>query len=170
MKTGMTFSVIIFIACFSIVFCMEDSGKSMICQYWYSRVDPDVSMPKNMHIDETIPANILQAIECLLDCEGNKDVAKFWGATRNTTSGGITTCSVEVAALYYVSYLYYQDWAHAGAVTLIDANGKENTPEAIKKAYMSYRKWFDEVKKVGIEMAREMKLDPLCYADGVEWY
>ena len=169
--------VIVLFFCFVLFVkpCGLAGGDIDNCSYWHSRVDPNVDYKGDINtIDESKEEVIMQGIECLLKCEGNTRVAKFWGATGYTTSGGIVPSPVEVAALFYISYLYYQDWEHCGAVTLIDINHRgennENTKDAIKKAYNSYRKWFQKVKEIGLRKARAMNLDPLCFTEDVCWY
>lgn len=143
------------------------SGK---CQYWLSKVDAKVKLPPgSQNVDETSSQTILEGIECLLQTKGNKHPAKFSGATKPYVSQIFKPATVEVAALYYISYLYYQKWDHADAIALRDETGSVNSPKAIGLAYDSYRKWFEEVRRLGIAKAREMNLDPLKDAK-VRWY
>ena len=76
--------------------------------------------------------------------------------------------SIEIAALYYASYLFESNWEHAGSVVLVDDNGNINTSEVVEKAFKSYREWFQKVQKIGLRRARELKLHPL-EASGVRW-
>lgn len=142
------------------------------CVYWFSRVDYDVKLPENYkNPDETNTWEVMQGIECLLQLEGNRKWAKFSGATRNEVSQTFAFASVEVAALYYASYLYYQSFdSFTDAVVLRnDDNEKLSTRKSVRKAYKYYRKWFEQVKLVGLEKAREQKLEPLKDKD-VSWY
>ena len=84
-------------------------------------------------------------------------------------SQNFAPASIEVAALYYISFLYTQKWDHASAMALRDEHGDIDKPEAVRRAFRSYRKWFDEVKRVGLFEAREMKLEPLKDTQ-VDWY
>jgi hypothetical protein len=148
----------------------EMKKESGSCQYWQSKVDADLKPSVGAQkVDETNQQMILEGIDCLLQMEGNKHPAKFSGATKPYVSQLFKPATVEVAALYYISYLYYQKWDHADAVALRDPNGEVNSPRAIQRVYKSYRKWFREVRKVGLAHAREAKLDPL---DGtaIRWY
>jgi len=52
---------------------------------------------------------------------------------------------------------------------LVDRNGKKNTKGSIKVAYEAYLSWFEKVKEIGLQKAREEKLDPLNGAP-VRWY
>ena len=55
---------------------------------------------------------MVQAIDCLLRLEGNKRKAEFTGATNPYTSQIFEAATVEVAALFYISHLFYQKWDH----------------------------------------------------------
>jgi hypothetical protein len=84
---------------------------------------------------------------------------------------------INLAALYYISYLYTGNWKHGSAIALrgpevesTDTPGLYATrQEAVHKAYASYRRWYEEVKRVGLPRAREKKLDPL-EGTGLSWY
>lgn len=144
--------------------------KSAPCQYWQSKVDAEVASPFGVQkVDEKNPQVVMDAIACLLQMEDNKHPARFSGATNYAVSQTFPGATTDVAALYYISYLYYQKWNHADAVALEDEDGEINSPEAIRSAYESYRKWFEEVRKIGLAQAREMKLEPLKDAK-VKWY
>lgn len=140
------------------------------CKYWVSKVDDEVKdIDSTTELDETSPQNIIKAIECFLMLEGNKHKAKFSGATHHEVSQIFELVTTDIAALYYISYLYHQKWDHADAIALRDDNGEINTPEIVQAAYKHYRAWFTQVKKVGLEKAREMRLDPLRGKD-IQWY
>lgn len=100
---------------------------------------------------------------------GNKHSAKFGGAQQLYVSQLFEPTTAEVAALYYISYLFYQKWDHADAVALRAENGEVDKPEAVRQAYQSYKKWFKEIKRVGLAKAREMKIEPLKDPK-VHWY
>lgn len=146
----------------------EMKKQSPDCRYWRSKVDATVE-PASATINETDDRIILEGIDCLLRLEGNKHSAKFSGATKPYVSQLFKPATVEVAALYYISYLYYQKWDHADAVALRDESGEIDKPEAVRQAYQSYKKWFEEVKRVGLAKARETKLRPLADTN-VHWY
>jgi hypothetical protein len=148
----------------------DKKKESAGCYYWQSKVDAGLVSPADdKKVDETDPRIILDGIDCLLQMESNRNPAKFSGATNPYVSQIFQPATVEVAALYYISYLYYQKWDHADAIALRSENGEINSPKAIQRAYKSYRKWFEEVRKIGLAKAREMKLDPLKDAK-VRWY
>jgi len=77
---------------------------------------------------------------------------------------------VEIAALFYASYIFYgKDWDHFATGIALMEDRKINSPETIKKAYKHYRKWFEKVKEIGLEEARIRGLDPLK-GSGIGWY
>jgi len=161
--------------------------KSDSCAYWQSFVDPKVSplgvrsqsdkkgkqlriiekpLTEDMNIDEQ---RILKGIQCLLNLEGSKHDSIFKGATGPLTSQTFGPTSVEVAALYYISYLYYRKWDYALAAQLVTDQGFVNDSDSIRKAYTAYKKWFKKVKQIGLEKARAEGLDPLD-GTGISWY
>jgi hypothetical protein len=170
----------LFFAC-AVVICMSFSltsfqkacamkKESAGCQYWQSKVDAEVEPPAGTQkVDEADQQTILYGIDCLLRMEGNKHSAKFSGATKPYVSQLFKPATAEVASLYYISYLYYQKWDHADAVALRDQNGEIDKPEAVRQAYKSYKKWFEQVKRIGLAKAREMKIEPLKDTK-VHWY
>ncbi len=111
----------------------------------------------------------MDGIECLLNLEGNKNAAKFSGANKPYISQIFKQATVEVAALYYISYLYTQKWDHADAIFLANDNEEAEEAETTRRAYEAYRVWYKEVKKVGIVKAREKRLNPLK-GTGIRWY
>ena len=140
------------------------------CQYWRSKVDATVTSPeKTPEADVTDPQIVLAGIECLLKIEGNKHPAKFSGAVNDEVSQIFPRATADVAALYYISFLYYQKWEHANAIALRGPDGEVNKSDDIREAYRSYRKWFEQVKRVGLAKARELKLEPLKDTK-VHWY
>lgn len=145
------------------------SKQSARCQYWQSKVDETLASPLEQAIDERDPQNILEAVGCLLQMEGNKHPARFSGATQLYVSELFEPATSEIGALYYISYLYTQKWSHADAIALQGDDGAINSPQDIEIAYQSYRRWFEQVKAVGIVKARQMNLQPLKDTN-VEWY
>jgi hypothetical protein len=148
---------------------MTCQAQDIDCKYWQSKVDPRITLPQTKAREETGDEQVLQAIECLLKLQGRKDESKLRGATKLTVSQGFGPASVEVAALYYISYLYFQKWDHGSAIALRDAKGEVDKPAAVAQAYKSYKRWFKRVKSVGLTKAREMDLRPLSDTR-VRWY
>ncbi len=115
---------------------------------------------------------------CLLSLEENTQGASFSGATWAGVSELFAfPTPINLAVLYYISYLYTGNWKHGSAIALwgpgadsSDTHGFYVTrQEAVHKAYASYRWWYKEVKRVGLAGAREQKLDPL-EGTGTSWY
>jgi hypothetical protein len=141
------------------------------CNYWQARVDPSIKLPSDtVDLDETEEANTLEAIGCLLKLKGRTTHSIYSSPTVSFyLSLRFPRPTVEVAALYYASYLYYHNWQHAQAIILVDRNGEKNTKGSIKVAYEAYLSWFEKVKEIGLQKAREEKLDPLNGVP-VRWY
>ena len=142
----------------------------MSCEYWWSEADenaPKATEAKEPDLSD--PRVVKGGIECLLKMKGNKHSAKFRGAISLEVSQIFTNTTADVAALYYISYLFHEKWDHADAVALRGPDGDFNTPEIIAEAYNSYEKWFAEVKVIGLSKAREMKLNPLKHSQ-IRWY
>jgi hypothetical protein len=139
------------------------------CRYWFVKVDPN-SEEVDFKIDEKNPQNIINGIECLLTLEGKRRVGVRYGSKPNV-SQLVPKASIEINALYKISELFYGNDNFAGAVALIgeDDNLKVNSKRYVKKAFASYRKWFEKVKEIGLDEARKQKLDPLANS-GVRWY
>lgn len=142
-------------------------AKADVCKYWQSQVDTETDV--DFEVDETNPKNVILGIECLLKLEGNKKKGLFSGATNDRVSNIFPAASIEVCALYYISYLFSQDWQHANAIALVGKDGAINSDESVRKAYESYRLWLKKIKKMGLQKARETKLNPLADS-GVRWY
>lgn len=142
-------------------------AKADTCKYWQSQVDTETDV--DIEVDETNPKNVIAGIDCLLKLEGNKKEGLFSGATRDNVSQTFPAASVEICALYYASYLFKQDWKHANAIALVGKDGSINSDESVKKAFKSYKLWLKKLRQVGLQKAREKKLDPLANS-GVRWY
>ncbi|QQS42264.1 MAG: hypothetical protein IPM63_04800 [Acidobacteriota bacterium] len=155
---------ILFGALFFVGNCMAST-----CDYWYTKVGVDdvefVGEAPDLAHDE----EILSGIECLLKLEDDTSEGAFWGATSFEVSQILPKAGVNVCALYYISYLFEENWKHALGVVLIDRAGNKNEPSSVSKAFASYRKWFDRVKEIGLKKARERSLDPLENS-GISWY
>src|SRR3990167_6218031 len=118
----------------------------------------------------------VDAIACLLDAEADSRPASISGSIGQRTGQIFEPAPANLAALYYISYLFKRRYAHASGVGLRgedaghEVGGQYVTrPEAIRRAYSSYRKWFARLKKIGLCKARATGLDPL-EASGLWWY
>lgn len=145
-----------------------------VCYRWQTQVDMSKARISIDNGKLTI-AEIEEGIGCLLKLKGNKYKARFTGTTgfdphsSNEYKPPRKPATVEIAALYYASYLFYDNWEHAGSVALYDEDTEEiNTKNNIERAYKSYRKWLAKIKEIGFEKAREQKLDPL-EGSGINW-
>jgi hypothetical protein len=144
------------------------------CYRWRTQVDPRfqrIMMDKGTLTDREIE----EGIGCLLELKGLKNKARLYGDTRINLNKAERyrppkkPASVEIAALYYISYLFYNNWEHAGSIALYDADtGKTNTGEIVEKAFESYQKWYKKMLDMGIKVAREKALDPLD-GSGISW-
>lgn len=151
----------------TIFFVFTTDSMAEVCKYWQAEVDPDIEV--EFEIDETKSKNIMKGIECLLSLEGNKQEGLFGGATNESVSQIFPKSTIEICALYYISYLFYQDWNHASAVALVGSDGSLNSDETVKRAFERYRLWFTKIKKVGLQKARSQRIDPL-EGSGMRWY
>jgi hypothetical protein len=77
--------------------------------------------------------------------------------------------TVELASLYYVSYLFTGNYQHGDGIALWDRKGVINPPGGVDTAYASYRAWFKKVKSVELAEARKQHLDPL-EGTNLYWY
>jgi hypothetical protein len=162
---------------------MQDGER---CKYWQAKVDPSIESSKKTadiskdgstvdsslasKVNDEDDTNVLDAIECLLKLKGKASPSRFSSGTIGyNLSTRFPPPTVEVAALYYVSYLYHKKWRHAQAMVLMDSEGKKNTKKSIKTAYKAYQIWFEKVKGIGLERARQQNLTPLDGTD-VRWY
>lgn len=144
------------------------------CNYWFSRIDSNVKLQENFKSpDESNSQEIINGIECLLRLQGKMGWSRKFGIPlSNEVSNTFPPFpTIEVAALYYISTLYYQSPDSFTSAIALRRDGTEGTSDrkAVRKAFKYYRQWFEQVKKVGIEKARELNLEPLKDKD-VRWY
>lgn len=145
------------------------SASSPSCRDWFSKIDPHDSPQANFALDRLTDVEKLKGMVCLLKLEGRKNDARFSGATRPNVSQLFPATSVEVGALYYVSYVFTGKWDHSSACYLRGVDGRINDPQDIREAYRLYRKWIEQVKKLGLAEAREKGLNPL-EGSSASWY
>jgi hypothetical protein len=150
-----------------IIFGLNIIVKAGGCDYWLAQVDSKTEV--NYELDEKDPRNITKGIARLLKLEGNKTKGLFSGATNDRVSHIFPESTVEICALYYISYLFYGDWEHANGIALGKKNRVINPPQTVKEPFTSYRKWFREIRRIGIERARSRKMEPLA-CSGISWY
>jgi len=178
MRTSIVFVMILFLIGVNSVIAQTKSGKkkNAVCYRWQTQVDPSI---ERVNIDNSTltVAELQEGIGCLLKLKGKTKKARFTGTTSDNYYSSAQyqppkyPASIEIAALYYISYLFFDNWEHAGSVSLFDEESEKinsNTKESVEKAYKSYQKWFEKIKEVGLEKAREEKLDPLA-GSGISW-
>ncbi len=191
MQTTMRSVLPVFLAGLALLFDGSDVLAAVgRCDYWHAQVIPPEVKPTTpvvksephkissnlelTHSPEPLysrlsEAEAFEAIDCLLMLEGNKNDSRIVGATRVDTSQTFGASSVEVAALYYVSVIFYRDWGHAGAAALVGQAVVGDRDVVVAAAYAAHKKWLVKVKQLGWETARAEKLDPLD-GSGVRWY
>ena len=133
-------------------------------------VDPDT-------VTESNEPAILEAIGCLLQLEGDTHPANVMGVTGAGVSEVFDWAPTNLAALYYASCLFTGSCNHGNPIALRgpgaevpEPKGKSHTSRwAIYKAYGSYRRWYDQVKTMGLTRARAERLDPL-EGTALYWY
>ena len=141
------------------------------CNYWRSLIDPAIRYNgPRPNVEELTNADKIRAIGCLLSMQGQHGDAKFSGVTRLNISQVLPKASIEVAALYYISYLYCGKWGYSDGIALVDKYGKFNTKRSVKLAYKSYNDWYKKVLLVGLDKMKERRIDPLDNCDGVHWF
>ena len=139
------------------------------CEKWTIRVDPSLG-DASVELASVPPdQDVIEAIGCLLRCRGDSKPARFGGATSPTVSQILPSSTIELAALYYISYLYDKNWHHADGVALWNRKGRINPPGSIEAAYAAYETWFKKVKAMGLSAARARHLEPLA-GTGLRWY
>jgi hypothetical protein len=139
------------------------------CDSWVNMLDQ--SKPERPGLWNSMLSNIetIDAIECLLHAQGNRHEARIGGVTHYNLSQTMPTASVEIAALYYISFLFTGLPDHADGIALQGADGSLNPPGSIDVAYKAYREWFVGAKIMGLETARTLQLSPLK-STNLSWY
>ena len=149
---------------------LQEKNPNIVVQAHQNR-DPD--NVQSLNDDE-----ILKGISCLLDLKGRKEPSRLAGVTGDDISQFVGRASVEVAALYYINYLFKGVFDHAYGYVLLDTTrapakdkmGALLTREAdASRAYVYYARWFQKVRKIGLSAARQQHLDPLA-GTTLQWY
>ena len=140
-----------------------------VCKEWDKRVDPSLGAAGVTLAKIPGDAEVLVAMQCLLRHQGNKRPARFGGVTKPEVSQLLPTPSVELASLYYISYLFTMDWEHGDGIALWNREGVINPSGSIDTAYLAYKTWFERVKSMGLAEARKQRLNPL-EGTGLHWY
>ncbi len=139
------------------------------CEYWKAKIDPALPLSGKGVWEMPSDEEAMLVIACLLDLEGRKEPARFGGATRYDVSTILDMPSIEIASLYYISFIYTKKRDHAGMIAILGPDGEINTPFVANKAFIAYKKWFKKVKQIGLNEARCQKLEPLQDTD-LDWH
>lgn len=138
------------------------------CEYWQSKVDANMRL-MGARLDE-LPSDVdaPQAIRCLLQLKGQTMASRFGGATRFDVSevGGATP--MDVAALYYMTFIYTRVWDHADAI-MIDGPKGVNSRRTVNEAFRAFEAWSKTVDRLGIAEVRVRGLHPLRGTQ-LHWY
>jgi len=171
MKTFLAVVIIILVGLLSAapVFAQKKAVSNRSCSEWDKKVDPSLGtaaflVNRPLGDDET-----LSAIGCLLRHQHDERPANFSGSTRPEVSQFFPDATIELASLYYISYLYTGNWLHGDAIALWNEGGEISPPGATITAYNAYDQWFKRVKTGGLASARKEHLDPLA-GTGLAWY
>jgi hypothetical protein len=149
--------------------CEAGYARTADCQVWNGEVDPNFLGKATAHSAPLSDKEVLLAMDCLLRNQGNRGNAVISGVTRDEVSQMLPQATVELASLYYVSYLFTGNYQHGDGIALWDRKGVINPPGGVETAYASYRAWFKKVKSVGLAEARKQHLDPL-EGTNLYWY
>lgn len=124
-------------------------------------------------------------IPLLMKCKGNKRFYYGYGLgdrnsafllplpTGNPKEDYARAITIEVAALYLISAIYYQSLEFAQAPYLTDGSRVKmqrfNTTSRVAKAWRAVEEWYPRVKSDGLAKLREQKQSPLGKA-GVHFW
>ncbi len=139
------------------------------CESWIDILDQTKAERPGLWNSDLSGLETINAIECLLHAQGNRHEAKISGVTHDYISQTMPPASVELAALYYISFLFTGLPDHADGIALQGLDGSLNPPGSIDVAYKAYRKWFVQAKLMGLETARKLQLSPLK-GTNLRWY
>lgn len=142
---------------------------SAACKQWDAKVDSSVPGKTSVNVAALSDNETTVAMGCLLKHRGDRRSARFSGATSSSVSQVLPDASIELASLYYISYLFTSNWQHGYGVALWNRDGVINPPGAVEAAYDSYSKWFTHVQTIGLATARKENLDPL-QGTNLHWY
>jgi hypothetical protein len=149
---------------------IEDGLKEFMRIENLQNYDPD-------NVTSLTDEEALAGMKCLFRLEKVTRPSRFTSQLKLAVSQLFSPAPINLAALYYINYLYTGNLNYAGAVALIgpnaaatDKSGKYVTKQsAIQSAYAAYKTWFETVQKTGLKRSRELKLSPLK-GSGLEWY
>lgn len=137
------------------------------CTHWRAKVDPSLSLQGGI---AELPSDqeAVAAIDCLLAKQGDTHPARFSGVTDLRVSQIFDQATIEVAALYVISFVYERNWDHGMAIAINGPDGV-STKKTVRQAYAAYRRWFAKVKRYGIAECRRRGISPLK-GTSLAWY
>jgi len=137
---------------------------------WTWLVDPSVATKPHRNLTALSEEEKIQIIECMLSLEGRKECARISGATSFRQSFAPPPSSIEVAALFFIDYIYHGKWDFCNGIALVDENGQYNTGKSIVSAFAAHRRWFGLIKKFGLKVVIEMGIDPMFFCiEDAQW-
>ncbi len=155
-----------------LIFAVDGFTQSIDCKAWKSQVDASMKRQGILTADKLTSEQKIEGIECLLTLESEDGPARFRGATRIVWERSLPTPMpknappISIAALYYISYLFTDDWGHGNEIVLYDTKtDKPISLQDIPKAFQLYKQWWQKVKAKGFEEARKLELDPFENSD-----
>ena len=92
----------------------QTKGKSGDCAQWMKLIDPSAGK-SSFAINFPIPeSEKLAAIECFLQSEGNQIPSRIQMNMSFNGGTALPPPTIDIAALYYVTYMFEEKWAHGG--------------------------------------------------------
>ena len=77
--------------------------------------------------------------------------------------------TIEIAALYYVTYMFEEKWDHALGIALWNRKHEINPPDSVPEAYRCYLEWFNKLKALGFAEIKKQGIKPLDNCS-VQWF
>lgn len=139
------------------------------CARWMKLIDPSAGK-SSFAISFPIPEKEkLAAIECFLQAEGNQIPSRIEMTMSHNGGEQLPPPTIELAALYYVTYMFEEKWDHAGGFALWNRKAEINPPGSVQEAYKCYREWFSKLKELGFAEVKKRNLKPLDNSS-VQWF
>lgn len=147
----------------------QAKGVSTVCGRWLKIIDPSLGK-SSFAISFRIPENErLAAMECFLQSKGNLTSLSTGDQHEFQRRNVSTAPTIEIAALYYVTYMFEEKWDHAGGIALWNKKAEINPPGSVQEAYRCYREWLVKLKELGLAEVKKQGLGPLDKSS-VQWF
>ena len=149
---------------------LQERGSDVVVRAHQNR-DPN-------NVNSLSDEEILKGISCFLELKGRREPSRLAGVTSDDISQFVGRASVEVAALYYINYLFKGIYDHAYGYVLLDNDSPPakdkmgallTRGQDASRAYIYYARWFQKVRRIGLSAARQQHLDPLA-GTSLQWY